>query len=622
MLKKYPVAGVNINEIDQSNNLSVAGTSSGAIVVRASKGPVNKEVRVSDYVEYTKIFGNPLFKTNDVPVFGYGAYTAEQFLKESNELHVVRVCDSGDKYPSCRIKSGFDASSTWGSSADVTYDGLSSDMTPDDPDTDTRILGIDNGYNTGDFFLFGPLGPGTDGENIGITLETFNTSADFFYTMDDFPTNSAVANILTSATNGYYDTVSEINAALNSVSAGMDLTDVLPIAYKTVKVSVYVKKDSESWSTINAQLLAGQLTFDQLSPVETFTGTLGFNRDASGKQLRLKDQINGASEYIYVATGSADMPVQIIPETTLIMPFDGGTITEKDGTGDNDLTAVLEGWDFFSSKEYVTVNILCNPDWNTSVKQKVAQIAATRMGDIATGQSGKLSDNSVSKILLQEKYGYSNPNYMALYAGWGLITDGYNGRNIYIPLACFAGALMARVDRTGNTWDAPAGDPKGILPILGMNHVFSFTEIGQLNAQNINTSRWMKSSGHTIWASATAQIKDTSLSRIGVRRLLNYIENTVEATLLPYCHNIVNVEGNRFRISSQINGFLATTKGGLNPGVEDARAVCNANNNPAEIIAARQMVINLFVTPATTVENIVVNVIVTKSGVSFTESIV
>src|SRR5271157_468797 len=349
MLKKFNAAGVNITEQDQSNNLIVTGTSAGAIVVRASKGQVNREVQVADYVDYVNNFGNPLFSTSDVPVFGYGAYAAQQFLNESNELHVVRVCDATDKYPIARLKSTFGIASTWATSADVDYVGISATMTPNDPDTDQRIIAIDNAYNAGDFLLVGALGPGTDGQNIGYTVETFNCSASFFLSMDDFPTNSAIGNVLTSAVNGYYTAISAVDAALNSISAGLYTSAVLPIAYQTVKINVYVKNQNQSWTTINAQLAASQLTLSQLTPVETYIGTFGFNKDASGDQLRLKDQINGASQYIYVATGSANMHIEILPTNTFIFPLSNGAVHQVDGTGDNDLTAVISGWSFFNS---------------------------------------------------------------------------------------------------------------------------------------------------------------------------------------------------------------------------------------------------------------------------------
>jgi phage tail sheath protein FI len=611
------VAGVYRKETDVSNNVTVAGTSAGAIVVRAPKGPINREVIKSDYPSFVDTFGSPIFSAGQAaPVFGYGHYAAEEFLKESNELHVVRIIDSGDKYPSLRLLDSFTTSSDY-DSADIDNTGISASMTPDVPDTDTTIQSLDAGLESTDKILFGAQGPGIDGNNIAVTVETFNASCDWLLAYDDYPSMSGVNTIINSATAGSVSSVTSLSAALDDI--GYSLGDILPVAMKVVKINIYTKKDSESWTTINTKLTNALITFDDLTPVETWYGTITFQKDAKNSQLRLKEIINGKSKYIYVATGSSQLDYEILPTTTKLMNLAGGTISYKDGTGDNDGTAVTTGWTFFANRELSTVNILVNPDWNTTVKQQVDQIAATRMDCIAVGQVGAVGITTIAGVLAAEQYGYVNPSYIALYAGWDERYDQSNDRNIFIPKAIFGAALMARVDRTGNTWDAPAGDPNGILPSFNQNKIFTLTEIEQLQKAGINTSKQIKSLGHVMWGQKTAQIKDTALNRISTRRLLLYIENSVEISMIPFLFNIVNNEQTRLRISTLINGFLSPLKGGQHPGLTAGLCVCDENNNTADIIDAEQLVLNLFVTPAKPVEIIQLNTIITKTGVNFNE---
>jgi hypothetical protein len=611
-------ASIVRKEIDESNNLAVAGTSAGAIVVRASQGPVNREVIVPDYPSYVNIFGGPVFSSgSETPVFGYGAYAAEEFLKESAELHVVRIFDETDKYPTCRFIITFSTSSTWNGSNGITSEGVSGTMIPENPDTPSVISVLDGSKVTGDYLRIGALGPGTVDHNIGVTIQTFTPSADWLLKYDDYPNFSAISSIINSAAN--YPTTTAFNAALIGVGSQYAVSAILPVALQVIKINVYTKNSNQTWNDINTQITSGSILISDLSPVETWYGTIGYQKDAKNNQLRLKEIVNGNSKYIYVVLGSGTMPTDVRPETTKIVPFAGGTISTGDGSSDSDKANVIQGWEFFRSREYSTVNILINPSNITEVKQAVAGIAAQRMDCLTVGQSGNVSATTVDQVINQETYGYSNPSYMALYAGWDLKYDQSNDRNIFVPKALYGASLMARNDRTGNTWDAPAGDPNGILSSSGQNKVFSFSEIGLLQKAGINTSRFLRSTGHTMWGQRTAQIKDTALTRINVRRLLLYIENSVELTLFPFLFNIVNDDKERLRISTLINAFLDGIKAA--GGVTDALAVCSDQNNTPDIIDAEQMVVDMFVTPAKPVEVIQLNTRITKTGVSYTEII-
>lgn len=615
-------AGIIRKEIDESNNVAVAGTSAGAIVVRASQGPVNREVIVPDYPSYVNIFGGPVISVtsagDDTSVFGYGAYAAEEFLKESAELHVVRIFDENDKYPMCRFTSTFSTSSTWNDQDGiVTNQGTSGTMTPANPDTVSIIQALDADITLGDHLLIGALGPGTADENIGITLQSFTPSADWLLNYDDYPNFSAISPIINSAAN--YPTTTAFDADLIAQGSQYAVSAILPVALQVIKINVYTKNPDQTWDDINTQITNGSILISDLSPVETWYGTLGFQKDAKNNQLRLKEIVNGNSKYIYVVLGTGTFPTDVRPEITKLIPLGGGAISTGSGYGDSDKANVIQGWEFFRSREYSTVNILINPDDTTKIKQEVANIAATRMDCIAVGQSGNVNATSVDTVINQEAYGYTNPSYIGLYAGWDLKYDQANDRNIYVPKALYGAALFARNDRTGNTWDAPAGDPNGILSSSGQNKIFSFSEIGLLQKAGINTSRFLRSTGHTMWGQRTAQIKDTALTRINVRRLLLYIENSVEITLFPFLFNIVNDDKERLRISTLINGFLDGIKAA--GGVTDALCVCSDQNNTPDIIDAEQMVVDLFVTPAKPVEVIQLNTRITKTGVNFTEII-
>jgi hypothetical protein len=98
-----------------------------------------------------------------------------------------------------------------------------------------------------------------------------------------------------------------------------------------------------------------------------------------------------------------------------------------------------------------------------------------------------------------------------------------------------------------------------------------------------------------------------------------YVESTLIDLLLPFCFNTVNNDKNRSRITSLINDFYQTITFGQNPGAQSAVAVCNDSNNTSVVIDAEELVVDNFITPALPVEDIKLNFILSKSGVSFTE---
>jgi hypothetical protein len=623
MLKNYDVAGVYREEKDISNRVTAANTSVGATIVRAAKGIANRVVVVTDPADYINKFGDNLFEASatdhpDAPVFGYGSYVAKYFLGESNELNVVRVVDSTDAYAAVELLSSFTSASNYAASA-VDSSGVAAVMTSTDPDTETKIGALDRGIAGTSKLLVGAIGPGEDGNNFAITVETFNASCDWMLDYDEFPTETSAATVLASASNSGYASIAAIDAALALATGAPSTATLLPIAKKILKLNVYQKKTSESWLDINLKLVSGALSLDDLTLIETYYGTIGYKTDGDGKQLKITDVVNGVSQNIYVVTGANDLPVNVQPSITRLLKLAGGVVSKKNAIYDDGDTDTEEAWDFFSDKEYASVNILCNCDWSTTIKQKVNTIASTRMDCIATGQVGILTDITVSGLISKEAYGYRNASYMALYGGWDKIKDSANSKTLFVPKAVFAGMLMARNDRTGNTWDAPAGDPNGILPSLGQNKVFKFAEIGQLNRANINTSRWMKGVGHVVWAHKTAQRKASKLDRIGTRRLMIYIENSMELILAPFCFNITNDDRNRTRVQTLSNSFLATTTVGANPGANRAQCFCNEENNPAAVRENKQMIVEIFVEPADIVEAIVIRAIITGAGVKFEE---
>ena len=622
-VRNYSTPGVYRQEIDASEVTAPAGTSTGAIVIRSTKGPVNRPVLVTNDKDLLDTFGKPVFTSGVdssnplIPENGYGIYAALEFLKESNALYVGRVVDTDDKYSTAYINvASYDYSNSGtgyidmcGSACSVSAIPVASYTAGDQFDRADAISSYDtSAVSTGNMRI-GCIEPGNVDaggySNVAISLETFNSGCDWLYKYDGFPS---------SATSTAF-----------SATSGTQVTE-----QKIVRLDVYVKSTTDSWDTIrknihdalSASATSGSAQATGLRglypPTETFYGTIGDQLDGNGKQLNLVPAVNGFSKYVYVTTSGGTFKTLPATSQTLrdwnLIPLSGG-FYDKTNTGMG--TAAMGAWDLFSSRELLPgVNILINPDNNTGVKQKVARIAATRMDCIATGQAGLLTQDKVEDILAQEVYGYTNPSYMALYAGYDKIYDQYNDKFVYLPKTVFGAAIMARVDRVANTWDAPAGINRAVIPSFSQKVTFSNDKIGQLYDRNINTSKFIPGTGSVLWGQKTAQLKKSALDRINVRRLLVYLENTIEPTLQSFLFELNN-DRTRSRITSIVSSFLNGVQGA--GGLTGYTVVCDTSNNTPDVIDNNQLFCDIYVQPTRVIEFITLRTIITRTGVSVVE---
>lgn len=613
MAQVFKTPGVYRREIDLSEILVPAGISDGGVVVRSRKGPINRPVLVTNDKEYIDTFGKPYYLsgTNDtaeqssirtlIPEYGYGAYAALEYLKESSTLYVVRSFSTTDIYSSNEISSDL---SIPASSAQATVSAQDS-PTIDKPN---EIYSIDQQKsNMGGTLLISSLYPGTDGNNLAFNIESFNVSADWRYLYDDYPT--------------------VVSATESSGNNPSEIAQHFPIANKVFKLNIYEKSDSQTWTDFYTNSADRTNSRVRVTPVETWYGTLQPQLDDNNNSLFIEDVVNGNSKYIYVRssqnnirfsyiTSYGNLPVREdsngddFVDYSKLHELSGGFTTVNNGLNDT------SPWSKFENREDVNVSILINPSWRTNVKQEVARIAAKRMDCIAVSQTGSLDKSTVTNILNQEEYGYKTASYVSLYAGYSKIYDKYNDKFVFLPNSIFGASLMARTDNIADPWSAPAGIDRATLSVFDQKKVFSFDEIGKLYDKNINTVRFIRGTGFVMWGQKTAQLKKSALDRINVRRNLLYIENNIENALLPFTFE-PNNDKTRLRVFSLVDGFLETVLAG--GGLTNYEVVCDETNNTAEVIDANQLNVDVYVQPTRVSEFIQLTTVITRTGISFSE---
>jgi hypothetical protein len=574
MARNFSYPGVYRKETDLSEVAASAGTSTGVIVGRARKGMLNARTLISNDKELVTAFGTPY--TPGVPITNtndFGIYAGLQFLQESNSLYYTRIAGANAAYSNTVVSAGMVSSAVTNTS--ITLQPISAHTDANTPD---NIYDI-NQVSVSNSIVIASIGPGTDGNNIAVRLTTWT----------DYSSAGTSANVDWRESYDDPDEISNANALWK----------------KVFKVDVYTRANSATPAPTSVS-----------TPAETFYGTVGDYVSPNGEQLNIQQIVNGVSKYIYI--NSSQMAVGTVPSGlgSSVILLTGGV----DDTSEPSAANVSLGWSqFYTDREKSNINILIGSYMSNTVDSAIGAVVNTRRDCIGTVQVGAQTDLTPSTLItLSQSPTFAAPSYVAKYAGWDKVYDSYNDKQVLIPKSIFGAVLMARTDRIANTWNAPAGVNRGLIPVLDQNIRWSEVQIGQLYDANINTSKFVKGVGNVMWGQRTAQKKVSALKEIAVRRLLLYIENSIEPTLVNFLFE-PNNESTRLRVVSVVDSFLDTVVAG--GGLVQKEVVCDDRNNKSQDIDNNILNVDLYVKPSRAIEFIQLQLIITKSGVSFAEVI-
>ena len=165
-----------------------------------------------------------------------------------------------------------------------------------------------------------------------------------------------------------------------------------------------------------------------------------------------------------------------------------------------------------------------------------------------------------------------------------------------IPLASDVAGCLVRTDREAQRWFSPAGTRRGrVLNIIRLKKNPSATEQDNLYNAKINYMLGVPGSGTFLFGDITKEATATStLTRINVVRLINYIKKTVSRTAQSVLFEI-NDDITRSLFTNAAVGFLQDIQDGR--GLYGFKVVCDASNNPADIIDSNQFVADLYIKP-------------------------
>jgi len=207
-----------------------------------------------------------------------------------------------------------------------------------------------------------------------------------------------------------------------------------------------------------------------------------------------------------------------------------------------------------------------------------------------------------------------NSSYTATYWPWLQMLSA-TGKTEWVPASVVIPGVYAFTDGAAAPWFAPAGLTRGgIGDVVQAERKLTRTQRDTLYGANVNPIATFPGAGISVFGQKTLQKKKSALDRVNVRRLLIDLKKFVG----DVSRNLVfeqNTTTTRNNFLAQVNPYLESVV--QRQGLYAFRVVMDDTNNTADVIDRNQLIGQIFIQPAKTVEYIVLDFTIEPTGASF-----
>ena len=285
--------------------------------------------------------------------------------------------------------------------------------------------------------------------------------------------------------------------------------------------------------------------------------------------------------------------------------------------------ALATGIYAFQNPEAIDINLLLTPGFSTGAVIGTALQMCESRGDVLYlvdppfGLRPQQIVDWHNGMLLSDLNSAINSSYGALYWGWLRTFDQFSSEEIWIPPSGHVAAIFSRTARDTEQWFAPAGLRRGrLLTALDVEYSPTQGERDLLygSGNSVNPIVKFPQDGITIWGQRTLQRSQSALDRVNVRMLLIFIKKNLTRLL----RNFIFEPNDKVlwrQVTATIDPFLGDIQS--RRGLTAYNVVCDESNNTPERIDRNELWVSVFLKPTRTVEFVVLNLVVLRTGASF-----
>lgn len=341
--------------------------------------------------------------------------------------------------------------------------------------------------SSGSAFTLTAKTPGTDGNNIGYTISKIsslvNGSSKDFFTVNIYYNSNLVESFFNLTLDGAYGT-SKLDTTINDAYTGSKYVSLS--AFDPAKAPTVVSSETKLTGGTNPAL-----------------------------------KVSGSTNP-YVADYSVATPIAVAAITGPVLlnltSFESIEATPKYYVPNTNSVSGLA-----AIKDRGNVFII-----NDSVPARAGGAVADYITTYVTN-SGSTGLNSS---------GTAGDSYVASYTPWIIVPDpSPSGSTIAIPPGGAIAGVMTRIDTTNGVFRAPAGIIASITNAVGVETKFTETQLGAINASNVNVIRPVTGAGISVMGARTRKIYGPDKYVSGRRTLIYVKERLRQSTQFAIFEN-------------------------------------------------------------------------------------
>ncbi|QIG71458.1 tail sheath protein [Rhizobium phage RHph_TM39] len=594
-----------IKEIDISTRVpSFPGLYIGVVVPGAKKGPVNKAVLSTSDTQFLKTF-----TPNETVGVGFdnAHYSVLAALQKSNKVWTVRPSTTGMLTGGLKVEPASNATANSSFSAgevDVDAHSFSTES--------FTIVGSNPGAWNNDLrikiFNYKALETATVVQGTGIWTVTQDWGTGYPVRLSSTATLPAP---LDSATTYF---AIRVSATTIKLAASADLAVAgTAIVLTTAGSGTFSIRPATEFTRQTGTFAIQVFKKDNMNTyVESFicSKTPG-TKDGYNNNIYLEDVL-ASSNYIR----AVDNPsvTGAIKDQAVALAIVGGA----DGSAATDSDCIL------------ALQTLANPDSNpmtllidggratVNYHKAMIDICTARMDCVAilsTPYSAEDDSDYLNQIVAYKNYTLNaNSSYAAIYTTHVKIYDRYNDRDLYVSPDGFVAGLVSETADNYELWFPVAGFRRGVLNVIDVRRRFTKGEMDYLYDNGINPLRFAPGRGIVVWGQKTLLATPSTLDRLNTRLLLISIEPSLKEALEEFLFE-VNDDTTRSLVRSMVSAALESYVS--RRGIYEYRVQCDTDNNSDDDISNHKLIVDVFIKPVESVEEIPCSLIVTRKGTEF-----
>jgi len=608
MAEKIISPGVFTNEIDQTFLPSAVADIGAALIGPTVKGPAGIPTIVTSYGDFQAKFGD-VFKSGSNSFQFLTSHAAEQYLKNSDTLTVVRIMDGTIGGATSQVQTASRAD------AEILREGVPGTSFNLTTLADGRIMnnsGSLTNIHTGsnDILLSGSI------HNVRFDIPTVNKSKGTFTlrirrgddnvkrplsleTFNNINLDPNSPNYIAKAVGDqFYSTATDEKG-----KPYLKLNGDYPNKSKFVRVSdinTTIDYLDENGDVREGNLSASLPNSGSGSQHGTFGGGLGGISDFDAFGTPSTAITNGHNFYENIATQTQG--------------FSPTTLTDANGG-----SAYAEALDLLSNQDEYDINLILAPgiisSTHVTIANKIIDVCEQRADCFAILDPVVYGQNVINATDEAEK---KNSNFSAMYWPWVKVPDSQvGGTQRWVPPSVVLGGIYAFNDKVAHPWFAPAGLNRGGIDVaIQAERKLTQADRDTLYDSNVNPIATFPGQGVTVFGQKTNQKKASALDRINVRRLLIRVKKFIASSsrFLVFEQNTAQT---RQRFLGIVNPFLENVQS--QSGLNAFRVIMDETNNTPDTIDRNQLVGQLFLQPTRTAEFIVLDFSIQPTGASFPE---